>query len=86
MVDRMRDKIRIESRVLEITQYIIDTKATIRNAAKVFGVSKTTVHMDITRRILELNPTLAKEVEEVLLYNKKQRHLRGGLAIKKKYS
>ncbi|WP_338630426.1 sporulation transcriptional regulator SpoIIID [Clostridium baratii] len=80
-----RDKIRIESRVLEVTQYIIDTKSTVRAAAKVFGVSKTTVHKDVTERILEINPFLAKEVEKVLLYNKSQGSSRGGKAVIKKF-
>lgn len=79
----MRDRLRIESRVLEITQYIIDRKVSVRVAAKVFGVSKSTVYRDITKRALRLNPDLAKEVEKVLLYNKEQRCLRAREARKK---
>lgn len=81
----MDDKDRIESRVLEVTRYIIDTKATVRATAKVFGVSKTTVYKDVTERILEINPILAKEVEKVLLYNKSQGSSRGGKARIKKF-
>lgn len=80
----MDNKDRIENRVLNVTDYIIKNKTTIRETAKVFGVSKTTIRTDITVRILELNPQKASEVEEVILFNKSQRHLRGGLATKRK--
>ena len=80
-----RNKLRIENRVLEVAQYIIDTKATIRVTAKVFGVSKSTIYKDIAERILKLNPKIAKDVEKVLLYNKSERHIRGGAATKRKY-
>ncbi|BFK81301.1 sporulation transcriptional regulator SpoIIID [Clostridium baratii] len=82
----MIGKRRIESRVLEITQYMIDTKSTVRITAKVFGVSRSTVYNDITKRILGINPMLAKDVEKVLMYNKSQRYLRGVEAKKKKIS
>ena len=79
------NKIRIESRVLEVANYVIETGNTVREAAKEFGVSKATVYIDITKRILEISPFLAKETEKVLLYNKSQRHLRGGRITKKKF-
>lgn len=75
----------IEKRVLSVTDYIIENKATIREAAKVFGVSKATIQMDITIRIYELNPQKASEVEKVILSNKIQRHLRGGEATRRKF-
>lgn len=79
MKDYMRD------RILEIAAYIVDTKATVRQAAKIYGVSKSTVHKDMTERLFEINPEKAKEVKEVLEYNKAERHIRGGRATKKKY-
>ena len=75
----------IEDRVLELAQYIIDTKSTVRAAAKKFRVSKSTVHKDVTERLLEINPGLASEVKDVLENNKAERHLRGGMATKEKY-
>lgn len=75
----------IEERVLELAHYIINTNATVRTAAKKFRVSKSTVHKDITERLLELNPSLAAEVKTVLENNKAERHLRGGMATKEKY-
>ena len=75
----------IEERVLELAQYISSTNATVRTAAKKFRVSKSTVHKDITERLLELNPSLAAEVKTVLENNKAERHLRGGMATKEKY-
>lgn len=75
----------IEERVLELAHYIINTNSTVRAAAKKFRVSKSTVHKDVTERLLELNPGLAAEVKEVLESNKAERHLRGGMATKEKY-
>ena len=75
----------IEERVLELAHYIIDTGATVRAAAKKFRVSKSTVHKDVTERLLEINPGLASEVKDVLENNKAERHLRGGMATKEKY-
>ena len=69
----------IEERVLELARYITETGATVRSAAARFRVSKSTVHKDITERLLEINPGLAAEVKEVLEKNKAQRHIRGGL-------
>ena len=79
----MRDYIR--QRVLEIGTYIIDTKATVRQAASVFGVSKSTVHKDVTERLPRGNEELAVQVKKVLEVNKAERHIRGGEATKKKY-
>lgn len=75
----------IEERVLELAHYIIETGSTVRSAAARFRISKSTVHKDITERLLEINPGLAAEVKEVLDNNKAERHIRGGLATKEKY-
>jgi sporulation transcriptional regulator SpoIIID len=75
----------IEERTLEIGKYIVKNKSTVREAAKVFGVSKSTVHKDVTERLENINPKLYKEVKEVLEKNKAERHIRGGNATKKKY-
>ena len=75
----------MRERILEISSYIIETKATVRQAAKMFGVSKSTVHKDMTERLYEINPEQAKRVKEVLEFNKAERHIRGGKATKKKY-
>ncbi|WP_027399555.1 sporulation transcriptional regulator SpoIIID [Anaerovorax odorimutans] len=75
----------IEERVMELARYILETNATVRAAAKKFRVSKSTVHKDITERLLEINPGLAHEVKTVLDNNKAERHIRGGLATQKKY-
>lgn len=75
----------IEERVAEIANYIIEEKATVRQAAKKFGVSKSTIHKDCTDRLGQINPSLAKEVRSVLDINKKERHIRGGMATREKY-
>ena len=75
----------IEERDLELAHYIIDTGSTVRAAAKKFRVSKSTVHKDVTERLLEINPGLASEVKDVLENNKAERHLRGGMATREKY-
>lgn len=75
----------IESRVLEIASYIIDTGATVRTAAKEFGVSKSTVHKDMTDRLKQINKSLAEGVAAVLETNKEERHIRGGYATYLKY-
>lgn len=75
----------IQKRVLEICAYILETGATVRQAAQVFQVSKSTVHKDMTERLPSLNKELAKEVKKVLEHNKQERHLRGGEATRKKY-
>lgn len=78
--------ISIEERAIELAQYIIETKETVRGTAKKFGISKSTVHKDVSDRLLKINPNLAKEVREVLDENKAERHIRGGMATKLKYS
>lgn len=75
-----------QERCVSLGKYIIDNGATVRCAAKVFGISKSTVHQDITSRLEKINPALQKQVKEVLEKNKQERHIRGGLATKKKYS
>lgn len=75
----------IEERVLSLAEYIITTNSTVRAAAKQFKVSKSTVHKDVTERLLEISPSLAAEVKQVLDVNKAERHIRGGLATKEKY-
>ena len=75
----------IEKRAVEIANYIIEEKVTVRQAAKKFGVSKSTVHKDCADRLAKINPALAKEVRKVLDVNKAERHIRGGMATKEKY-
>jgi putative DeoR family transcriptional regulator, stage III sporulation protein D len=75
----------IEERVLEVARYIIESKATIRKTAKVFGVSKSTIHKDMTERLPKINPQVAKQAKDVLDLNKSERHIRGGKATKMKY-
>lgn len=75
----------IEERVLEVAQYIIDSKATIRKTAKVFGVSKSTIHKDMTERLPKINPAIAEQTHLILELNKSERHIRGGKATKMKY-
>lgn len=75
----------IEERAIKTAEYIIETKATVRQTARKFGVSKSTVHKDVTTRLAQINPNLAQEAREVLEVNKKERHIRGGLATREKY-
>lgn len=75
----------IEERAINLAQYIIDSKDTVRGAAKKFCISKSTVHKDVTERLAKINPILAKEVREILDENKAERHIRGGMATKLKY-
>ena len=79
-------KISIEERAVSLAHYIIDSKDTVRGAAKKFGVSKSTVHKDLSERIVKINPALAHEVRLILDENKAERHIRGGMATKAKYS
>lgn len=79
-------EISIEERVINLAQYIIDSKDTVRGTAKKFGISKSTVHKDVTKRLPNINMTLAVEVRKVLDENKAERHIRGGMATKLKYS
>ena len=75
----------IEERAVEIACYIIEHKATVRQTAKQFGVSKSTIHKDVTDRLLQINPSLAAEARKILDVNKSERHIRGGLATREKY-
>ena len=75
----------IEDRAVEVATYIIENNATVRQAAKQFGISKSTVHKDCAERLAQVNPTLANEVRKVLDVNKAERHIRGGQATKEKY-
>lgn len=82
----MKQLISIEERAIELAQYIIDSKDTVRGAAKKFGISKSTVHKDVSERLKKINPNLAKKVRIILDENKAERHIRGGMATKLKYS
>ena len=75
----------IEERACELAVYIIETGATVRAAARHFGISKSTVHKDLVQRLPQYNPGLFSQVRQVLELNKAQRHIRGGLATRKKY-
>lgn len=75
----------IEERAMNIATYIIENNATVRQTAKRFGVSKSTVHKDVTDRLMQVNPSLAREARKVLDVNKSERHIRGGMATKEKY-
>jgi len=75
----------IEQRACDLAVYIIENKATVRSAAKQFGISKSTVHKDLTERLPKLKPSLYRQVRELLDINKAERHIRGGLATRRKY-
>lgn len=75
----------IEERACELAVYIIENKATVRTAAKQFGISKSTVHKDLTERLKTVSPALYRQVRELLDINKAERHIRGGLATRRKY-
>ena len=75
----------IEDRACQLAVYIIETGATVRNAAKRFGISKSTVHKDLSQRLPQCNKRLYEQVRKVLDINKAQRHIRGGMATKAKY-
>lgn len=76
----------LSDRALRLGEYITETGATVRAAAQKFGVSKSTVHKDVTSRLKQSNPALYRQVREVLDQNKSERHIRGGLATREKYS
>ena len=78
-------KFYIEERATQLAHYIIDSKDTVRGAARKFGISKTTVHKDLTERLKKINPSLALEAKKVLDENKAERHIRGGEATRQKY-
>ena len=75
----------IEERVIALAQYIIENKTTVRAAAKKYGVSKSTVHKDLAERLPAMNRALYRQVKAVLEENKAERHIRGGLATRRKY-
>ena len=75
----------IEMRALELAAYMVENKATVRAAARRFGISKSTVHKDVSERIEQIDRVLAKKVRAVLEVNKAERHIRGGLATREKY-
>lgn len=75
----------IKERTLKIGEYIVESRNTVRSIAREFGVSKSTVHKDLTERLPDINPELANRVKEILEYHKSIRHLRGGEATKEKY-
>ena len=75
----------IEERAVEIAYYIIENQATVRQTAKKFGVSKSTIHKDVTERLLQINPGLANQARKILDQNKSERHIRGGMARREKY-
>lgn len=79
------EKFYIDERAISLANYIIDSKDTVRGAARKFGISKSTVHKDVTERLRKINPALALEAKKVLDENKAERHIRGGEATRRKY-
>lgn len=75
----------IEERACDLAVYIIENKTTVRAAAKQFGISKSTVHKDLTERLEKVNPELYRQVRSLLDINKAERHIRGGMATRRKY-
>ena len=75
----------IEKRVCDLAVYIIENRTTVRDAAKHFGVSKSTVHKDLSERLEHCNGNLYREVRQIMEINKAERHIRGGIATRKKY-
>lgn len=75
----------IWKRVIDVSNHIFRTKDTVRDTAQIFGVSKSTVHKDVTERLPKINPELAAKVKRVLDFNKAERHIRGGQATRQKY-
>ncbi len=75
----------IEERAVNVANFIINNNATVRETAKKFGISKSTIHKDVTERLMKINPTLATDARKVLEVNKQERHIRGGMATKEKY-
>lgn len=76
----------VEQRAIELAEYIVENKTTVRAAAKKFGISKSTVHNDVSSRLRKLNPELYNDVRKILDINKAERHIRGGMATKQKFS
>ena len=77
---------RLSQRAISLANYMIENKSTVRQAAKIFGVSKSTVHKDHTERLENIDSSLAIEVRKILDLNKSERHIRGGMATKEKYA
>ncbi len=75
----------VEQRAIKLAEYIVENKTTVRAAAKKFGISKSTVHTDVSTRLRHINPSLYSDVRNILEINKAERHIRGGLATKEKY-
>lgn len=75
----------VQARCIELGEYIVKNKTTVRQTAAVFGISKSTVHIDVTKRLGEIAPLLANKVNDVLQNNKSLRHIRGGEATRQKY-
>ncbi len=78
-------KYNIEDRCVAIAKYIIENEATVRSTAKIFGISKSTVHKDVSQRLKKYNNSLYIDVKKILDKNKQERHIRGGMATKEKY-
>jgi putative DeoR family transcriptional regulator (stage III sporulation protein D) len=78
-------KSNIEERACDLAVYIIENKATVRTAAQKFGISKSTVHKDLSERLEHINRSLYQQVKEIMEINKAERHIRGGMATRKKY-
>ena len=74
-----------DQRAVILGRYILENKTTVRAAAKIFGISKSTVHNDVTERLKSEDPELYAQVKDILEINKQERHIRGGLATRKKY-
>ena len=72
-------------RAVEIGEYIVENQTTVRVAAKAFGISKSTVHTDVTEKLEKIDPSLFRKVRTILDVNKAQRHIRGGMATREKY-
>ena len=77
---------RLSQRAISLANYMIENKSTVRQAAKIFGVSKSTVHKDLTERLENIDSSFAIEVRKILDLNKSERHIRGGIATKEKYA
>lgn len=78
-------KTSVDLRAIELAEYIIENKATVRSAAKKFGVSKSTVYVDVSERLKNLSPGLYNDVRKILEINKAERHIRGGMATRQKF-
>ena len=75
----------MELRIRRCAEYILENNATVRDCAAHFGTSKSTVHKDVTERLAQINPSLARQARKVLDVNKSERHIRGGMATREKY-